>query len=258
MAEAAAQLQISFVITTGDNFYDNGVSNEFDPQWKSSFEQVYDAKSLQVTWYPVLGNHDYNLNPDAQVAYSRVSNRWTMPGRYYDTAYALNGDSVLFVFIDTDPIEREFRKQPYDSVKFKAGSVTDQLNWLKKILSSSRARWKIVVGHNPLHTGGGRRHISRTRKMRAILQPLFHQYGVNLYLSGHEHHLEYLKPKGPTHYIISGAASETGHVGWLKRYRRFGARKRGFVTFSLNKEKLLIQFISDKGKLLYSRDIIPG
>ncbi len=153
MAKAASQLQISFVISTGDNFYDNGVSNEFDAQWNSSFEQVYDAKSLQVTWYPVLGNHDYNLNPDAQVAYSRVSKRWTMPGRYYDTAYALNGDSVLFVFIDTDPIEREFRKQPYDSVKFKAGSVTAQLNWLKKALSSSQARWKIVVGHNPLHTG---------------------------------------------------------------------------------------------------------
>ena len=93
--------------------------------------------------------------------------------------------------------------------------------------------------------------------MRAILEPLFHQYGVNLYLSGHEHHLEYLKPKGPTHYIISGAASETGHVGWFKRYRRFGARKKGFVAFSLNKQKLLIQFIGDKGKLLYSRDIIP-
>lgn len=256
MGLAGAQLDISFVITTGDNIYPSGVTSVTDSQWISSFENVYRAPSLQVKWYPVLGNHDYILNPDAEIAYTKYSTRWYMPARYYDTSYAIGKDSILFVFMDTDPIEKEFRHIPYDSMKYRPEDVTRQLNWLEQVLSSSHAQWKIVVGHNPLHTGGARRHNSRTRKMRKILQPLFHRYQVNLYMCGHDHHLEYLKPKGPTYYLISGAGSENTHVGWLKWHRRFAARKRGFATLSISQQKILVQFISDRKKLLYSTTIV--
>jgi tartrate-resistant acid phosphatase type 5 len=165
---------------------------------------------------------------------------------------AIGKDSILVVFLDTDPIEIQLRGIPADRNKYLPGYVGQQLDWLKKVLGSSTARWKIVVGHHPLYTGGSRRHNRRVKKLRNLLQPVLSDNKVNFYLSGHEHHLEFLKPKGPTpYYIISGSGSKTGHVGWLKRYRRFAARKRGFVSISISSKGWLIQFISDKEKVIY-------
>src|SRR5450432_3924459 len=47
-----------FIISTGDNFYVNGVRSIHDPLWQSSFEDVYRGIWLQKDWYVVLGNHD--------------------------------------------------------------------------------------------------------------------------------------------------------------------------------------------------------
>jgi len=252
MASAGRQLGISFIISTGDNFYPSGVSDVRDSQWVYSFEKVYDAPSLQCRWLAVLGNHDYSADPRAQVDYTFKSNRWFMPGRYYDTSMAIGNDSILFIFLDTEPIEKQIRGIPIDSNNVWPGHVDEQLKWLKKVLGSSVAKWKIVVGHHPLHTGGSRRHSSWVKKFRKLLQPVLSDNKVNFYLSGHDHHLELLKPKGTTpHYIISGAGSETGHVGWLKCYRRFAARQRGFVSISVSSQGWMIQFISDKEKVIY-------
>ena len=255
MGITAKRANSSFIITTGDNFYEHGVKDTSDPQWQTSFENVYTASSLQIPWFPVLGNHDYNFNPDAQVAYKGSAARWTMSARYYDTSLAVGTDSLLLVFMDTDPVEQEFLGRPYDSLRRPEGAVEKQLLWLNQALAGSKARWKIVVGHNPLHTGGARRHSSRTRKMRNILEPVFSKYSIDLYLSGHEHHLEYLKPPGTTHYVISGAGSEARHVGKLKRYRRFAARKTGFVAISLTGNVLELEFIDGNGHTLYQYDI---
>src|SRR5688500_14077338 len=251
MASAGRQLGISFIITTGDNFYPSGVSDVKDSQWIYSFEKVYEAPSLQCRWMAVLGNHDYWANPQAQVDYTFKSKRWFMPARYYDTIIAIGKDSILLIFLDTEPMERQIRGIPTDSNKYLTGYVDEQLSWLKKIIDGSSSKCKIVVGHHPLHTGGSRRHNRRVKKLRNLLQPVLSDNNVNFYLSGHEHHLEFLKPKGPTHYIISGAGSEIGHVGWLKCYRRFAARQRGFVSISVSSKDWLIQFISDKEKVIY-------
>ncbi|MFC0774694.1 metallophosphoesterase [Terrimonas alba] len=256
MAAAARQLNISFVIATGDNFYPTGVNSIHDSQWVHTFENVYADSSLQCRWLAVLGNHDYTLDPDAQVNYTYGSKRWYMPRRYYDTSVIIGHDSMLLVFLDTEPIEKQLRGIPADTNKYSSSYADEQLDWFKKTLSSSTAKWKIVTGHHPLHTGGSRRHNIRVKKLRRLIQPVLYANNVNFYLSGHEHHLELLKRKGrPTHYIISGAGSDTRHVGWLKRYRRFAARKRGFATISISPQGGLVQFISDEQKVIYKRQL---
>lgn len=256
MEAAASQLGISFVIATGDNFYPAGVESVNDPHWLLSFENVYTHPSLQCAWFPVLGNHDYGLNPDAQVAYTQHSKRWYMPHRYYDTTMIAAGtDSVLFIFLDTEPIERQLRGLRADTNKYATNYVDEQVGWLKKKLSNSTAKWKIVSGHHPMHTGGSRRHNNRVKKFRQLIQPILHAHNVQFYFSGHEHQLEWLKPKGPTHFIISGAGFDKRHVGWLKRYRRFVARQRGFVTVSIAADTAMLQFISEEKVLLHKHQV---
>jgi tartrate-resistant acid phosphatase type 5 len=44
-------LDIDFVISTGDNIYDDGIANTSDPLFKECFTNIYTAQSLQKPWY---------------------------------------------------------------------------------------------------------------------------------------------------------------------------------------------------------------
>lgn len=251
MGKAAKDLNASFVVATGDNFYPYGVQSTQDHHWIASFENIYTAQSLHVKWYPVLGNHDYASNPDAQVAYSAISSRWAMPARYYSKTFRVGNDSVLMAFIDTDPIEKKLRGQAYDSVKYVAGAVEQQTLWLENLLANSKAKWKIVVGHHPLYTGGWRKNSEDTKKLKTYLEPIFSKHQVDVYLAGHEHHLEYIKPAtGNTHYVISGAASEAREAQLHPDGGKFVAAVQGFCTFSVTTEKILVQFINHKDQII--------
>ena len=51
MGRVADQIESSFVISTGDNFYDNGLADISDAQFETSFSRIYAAKSLHTQWY---------------------------------------------------------------------------------------------------------------------------------------------------------------------------------------------------------------
>lgn len=141
-------------------------------------------------------------------------------------------------------------------MKYPAGAVEKQRVWIENQLSHSSARWKLVVGHHPLYTGGWRKDSEDTRRMKEYLEPVFNKYKVDVYIAGHEHHLEYIKPAGPTHYIISGAASEARPVSLFPVFGQFAAGVQGFATFSLNKDQLVVQFIDYKGIIINETVII--
>jgi len=44
-------LNIDFVISTGDNFYKDGLKGVDDPAFYESFVNIYTAPSLQKIWY---------------------------------------------------------------------------------------------------------------------------------------------------------------------------------------------------------------
>lgn len=55
-----------FIIILGDNFYNNGVTSEFDPAFKSKFEDIYQDKALTgiygIPCFLIPGNHDHNVH----------------------------------------------------------------------------------------------------------------------------------------------------------------------------------------------------
>ena len=64
------------VISTGDNFYYQGVADEHDAKFKSGFEDVFGQ--LGLPWYVTAGNHDCRGNVTGQVKYSKLNPQWNM------------------------------------------------------------------------------------------------------------------------------------------------------------------------------------
>lgn len=243
-----------FVISCGDNFYPKGVVSEQDPLWNFSFENIYTAHSLQCDWYPVVGNHDWHSDVDAQIRYSKVSRRWNMPARYYSKVITLGKrksneakEKALLVFMDTDPFLHELF----------ADYTSKQMQWLNETLEKATedVKWKIVIGHHPIYTVGPRIENYDTLTMRKALTKTFEDHKVDVYLSGHEHSLQHLKADGFTHQFISGAGSELTKVTAGIAYSRFAASEHGFMYFAIDTNRLNVRAINYKGDVLYQTEL---
>ncbi|NBW34807.1 MAG: acid phosphatase [Cytophagia bacterium] len=256
MGITATEASVDFIISAGDNFYPKGVASEFDPLWQYSFEDIYTDFSLQWDWYPVLGNHDYGANPQAQVAYSQISRRWKMPARYYSKVMNVGSDDTqaLFVFIDTPPLIKGYYKG--DGHRVHDQDSTAQKKWLEETLRNAppTVKWKFVIGHHPMYTGGGRTENHDTQSIRRSLQPLFEKYKVDAYLAGHEHSLQHMVTPNNIHHFISGAASEITPSRMLP-ISKFSQSQYGFMLFSVFPQTTRVQVIDFQGKLLYTTEL---
>ena len=84
MGKEADLNRISFIAVPGDPIHDDGVKSTEDSEWKDKFENIYTASSLMtLPWYVVAGNHEYHGSVQAIMDYSKLSQRWKAPARYF-------------------------------------------------------------------------------------------------------------------------------------------------------------------------------
>lgn len=253
MGNAGAIVEPQFIISTGDNFYPDGVDNSADPQWQTSFEQIYTAESLQRDWYAVLGNHDYRGNTQAQIEYTQLSDRWKMPARYFHKdVITSDSTSIRFVFLDTNPLNDDYHRNELFREKMLQQDTAAQMHWMDSILTPP-FDWKIVIGHHPLYTGGSRRF--KHNFVRRHVEPLLDKHQVDLYVAGHEHDMQHIKPDGhPTHHFISGAGSLTRPTGVMP-FTFFSQSTSGFLSVGIRKESIFCQFLNSRGEVVYETSI---
>lgn len=253
MGMAALQVQPEFIISTGDNFYPYGVTSIEDPLWKTSFEDIYTDQSLHCEWFVVPGNHDYMGSVDAEIEYSEVSERWNMPSRYFHKDIVTDeGVSIRFLFIDTSPLNDNYYSNKYAD-KVIGQDTARQLQWIDSMLVGD-FDWKIVTGHHPLYTGGTRKR--EKNYVRDYIEKLLDKHQVDLYLAGHEHDLQHIKPKGhPTHHFISGAGSSPRATGKISS-TIFAESIQGFLSTAITKNLIQCQFVNLYGEIIYKTEII--
>lgn len=232
----------TFIISTGDNIYNNGVSSVQDSQWTTKFEQIYTGNNLQIPWYVVLGNHDHRGNIQAQTNYHTINPRWNLPARYYSFSKPINDQhSIEFFMLDTDPINRGVQD-----------FVVTQKNWLRRSLQASRATWKIVVGHHPIRSHG---HYNDSPVMLTHVKPLLDSNGVALYINGHDHDLQYLKAPSDSFYcLISGCGGGARNTSYGAN-TIFAATNGGFNYIAATSTRLYIEFVNNEGKTSFATNI---
>ncbi len=247
MAKKADTDSIAFVLVLGDNFYESGVESINDNQWRTTFEDMFSQPGLNVPFYAVLGNHDYRSNPQAQVEYTRISKRWKMPERYFTVRKAIDDSTEVEIFcLDTNPLA-------YLSVS-EAKSLSDtgqeqtQLRWLEDQLRQSTARWKIVIGHHTIFSGGEH---GDNEALRVLLEPLFIKYGVDFYICGHDHDQELLKPIRGVNYVVSGAGAKHRDVRWRDN-TLYAETNLGFTFFRISTTEAVVEFLTRSGATEYA------
>lgn len=251
MAEhATSSPRPSFVISTGDNFYSSGVKTDLDSQWRTTFREPYADSALQVPWFPVLGNHDYRSNPDAQIQYTKNArdDRWKMDGHYYMKKFKVSGENVsmdfeiAIVFLDTiflAPFDSFFTPLDLPDQRFK-----EQMNWLRKVLKDiDNCSWVVVVGHYPIFSTGS--HGDST-EMQRVLRPILLEHNIDAYVCGHDHSLQHLYDRN-INYYVTGTGAKLDKLRSrdysLAEELLFAQVKPGFTIFDVTKEKMIVQFI---------------
>lgn len=235
---------LDLMISTGDNFYPRGVSSPDDPQWKTAFEEVYDAPELAVPVRPSLGNHDYHGSIRAQIVYGQRNPRWQLPAPYYTWSEELGeGASIQFFALDTNDL---------------GGRKGDeaQLAWLREELRQSQATWKVVFGHHPMRSHSKRAY---NRDLIARLEPLLVEHGVCLYMAGHDHVLELVKPVKGVYHLVSGAGggpSRAYRVSWSDE-SIYAATLGGFVWLRASADELVLEFCRLEGETEYAHVLRP-
>lgn len=259
MGRVGERIDSRFTISTGDNFYLDGVTGLDDPKWARSYENIYTAPSLQSRWYVVLGNHDWYGNVPAQIRYTQQSERWYLPGQYYAREFTFGDPTqpegatrVLFVFLDTTPLATA----PEARGRFSLTGVWNddsQVAWLDETLSRSTAPWKIVVGHHPVYVGSNR--YSDNPRLVASLVPIFERTGVQAYIAGHDHNLQHHRPAGsPVDYLVSGAGSLTREVR-LTENALFSFQTAGFMAVSMTRNQMSVRMLDQDGGLVYAANV---
>lgn len=249
MGRTAADINSRFVISVGDNFYEDGVTGLTDPQWKASFEDIYAAPALQTRWDVILGNHDYRGDVAAQLAYGQLSPRWNMPARFFQRDETLpDGTKAALFYIDTSPFLSIYKDSKVD---IRGQDTAAQLAWLDTALGTSTAKWKIVIGHHPLYTvTSGKRD---QPELIGPIAPLLHKHGVKIYINGHDHNFQYLVMDG-VHYITNGAGSQTEAPKPAKP-GQFASGSHGFMTASLSADTFAFAFIDESGTELFRQSV---
>lgn len=253
MARAAKEIGARFVISVGDNFYDNGVTSTEDDHWHKSFENVYSAEPLQVPWQVILGNHDYHGNCDAQIAYGKMSKRWNMPARYFTRTEQVDAATTAdFFYIDTTPMIKSYYKDGGEKTRAQVltQDAPKQLAWFKSALTASKAQWKIVVGHHPIYSGGDH---GDTKELIENILPLLQENKVQAYFNGHDHDLQHLMA-GDVNLFDSGAGSQFRPTKKTE-HTKFAQSCSGFTTVGLQPDKMTVRMIDNKGTLLYTAAI---
>ncbi|KAG6538761.1 hypothetical protein ZIOFF_003889 [Zingiber officinale] len=277
MGRIGESLDIDFVVSTGDNFYEEGLTGIDDKEFEESFTNIYAAESLQKQWYSVkhfaayrsdqlsfddalavLGNHDYIGDVLAQLSpvLRQIDRRWLCL-----RSFVLNAEIVDFFFVDTTPFVEHYWNKPkghhYDwrGVAPRETYISNLVKDLDLALKESPARWKVVVGHHTIRSASVH---GDTIELQLLLLPILKENGVDFYVNGHDHCLEHISSNDcPLQFLTSGGGSKAwrGILNSVSDKLEFFYDGQGFMSLQLTKTQAHVVFYDAFGNALHKRAI---
>ncbi len=219
------------VIITGDAFYPCGPASKKDSQWS----RVRALSQIGIPLFPVLGNHDFcgKSVPDAQIGTAPVAH-WQFPAKQY----VVDARIAELLMLDTTP--------------FAVGRSDAAADAVRQAFAGKKVSWRIAVGHHPIVSSGYHGHFPRAQHLRMVtLEPVMRRAGVDLYICGHDHHLELID--GQPRLLISGAGSDpvpplVPHAKTL--FPSEATAQLGFAVIEVDDHTMTIRFFDGEGAVI--------
>lgn len=233
-------------LLVGDNFY-KPLTGVDDPQWKQLFEEGFNAQDLNFPFYAILGNHDYTDDSEIhQLQYPQLhpDSRWKMPARWY--RLDLPADKPLVTLFMLDSNRHDLSPEDF---------ATQRL-WLETELAKPRhTAWTVVCAHHPLFSSG--KHASNPR-LEQQWGDLLRLHKVDLYIAGHDHHMEHLtRPDYPTHFIITGGGGKSTREIAHDANSTFAGETYGFTHLRFSEHSADILFLDDLARPIHAFSLTP-
>lgn len=185
---------VDFMITLGDNAYQNGEDSEYQEKVFSR-DYGYDSIFRFLHYYPTPGNHDYNIIRGENLL------DWIDPtldeGPYFDIhemprngeAGGVPSGTELYYSYDYGHVHFiSFNSELYTWLTSNWSPIK---GWLRKDLAENKLPWVVVYFHQPPYTMGS--HVSDDfyeipmLSMRRNIMPILEQAGVDFIIAGHSH-----------------------------------------------------------------------
>ena len=223
MWKAHSVFPYEFAIMLGDNMYGSERPQDYVSKFERPFKPLLDAK---IQFYASLGNHD---DPN-----QRFYKNFGMGGKRF---YTFEKKDTKFFVLDSNYMDQ------------------DQQKWLDNELSRTDSKWKIAYFHHPIYSSGGR-HGSEV-DLRAIIEPMFIKYNLNVVFAGHEHFYERLKPQKGIHYFTAGGSAKlrAGDIVAGALTAKGFDTEQSFMLVEIDGDVLRFQTISRRGKRVDSGEI---
>ncbi|MCC5581317.1 discoidin domain-containing protein [Microtetraspora sp. AC03309] len=182
--KTAAQVQAinpEFVVTMGDNQYDDGTIDDFRKYYATTWGTFKDKT------HPSAGNHESYDPAGFEAGYKSYFGAIAFPnGKSW---YSFDRGNWHFIALDSNIFDQ-----------------TAQINWLKADLAATTKGCVAAYWHHPLFSSGEHGNDPVSRPVWQIL----YDARADLVLNGHDHHYERFAPQNP-----SGQADANGLVELL-------------------------------------------
>jgi len=194
--------------------------------------------TCSVPLRPLMGNHDTFLNGAPQyMAYM------------YPQGMELQKGSPLHYRIDLGRVHIIMLEMTWGPERFTGEESTWFVTQMESIPSGD---WKIVMEHSPVYASDsdmdGMQYFDPVEMVQKVA-PLFEKYKVDLVISGHAHHLEFLQKNGVSYAIVGGLGapldSAPTHNSPASLWYLF--QQHGFLDVTVHPDTIELNFRDPNG-----------
>lgn len=236
MARTYQDAPYGVVLLLGDISYYGSIDDRYKDVFLEPYGPLIDAG---VEWELAIGNHEIQ-EESSQYARQETDaqlQRFGKPGTYY---LAQHGPADIFVLDSSTPLILG-EKGPAQRV------------WLEQALADSTAPWKIAMLHHPLYSSG--RHGSNLQ-VRHNLEPILIDGGVDLVLTGHDHHYERTAPQDDVTYVVSGGGCKLTSTG-SSDFTAYSESVLQFMDLAIDGDRLDARCIGRDGRVIDEFTLSP-
>lgn len=228
----------SLVLGVGDWVYPRGPHCLAEAECNRTVHTVLETYSVMPRVSEViglLGNHEWGdhragADPSAFMTLARQFGI-TMPARYFCKSFIGKKFDAHIVAVDSTVLAADEQQQAW--VK----NLINDLNGRK--YSQAKPQWIVLAAHHPYQSFG--HHAGQSQYLSDMLGETLKK--VDLYVSGHEHDLEYIKPEdGRPPLVISGTASTVRCTG-AHDADLLNTNVPGYATVQFSENEIKIKFL---------------